>query len=153
MPRNHKEELIFGTIMCGLMVLGMSAYNLTIHNAFAIDRLLIGFIPGFIVAFILDNFIVGILAKKITFKLPLNLGKKWQVIITLSFFMVLGMVTLMSVYGLVAQGQFHGDILPKYLRAWGFNFIMALPLQLIIVGPISRYFLQKIQNNSDAKKA
>lgn len=57
--------------------------------------------------------------------------------------MVLGMVTLMSVYGLVAQGQLHGDILPKYLRAWGFNFIMALPLQLIIVGPISRYFLQK----------
>ena len=33
-----------------------------------------------------------------------------------------------------------------YLGAWGTNFIMALPLQLIIVGPFSRYILGLIQN-------
>lgn len=38
---------------------------------------MIGLLPEFIVAFILDVFVIGVLAKKIAFKLPLNPEKKY----------------------------------------------------------------------------
>lgn len=50
--------------MCFLMVLGMSVYNLWLHGDLYFSNLLIGLVPGFIVAFILDVFIVGVIAKK-----------------------------------------------------------------------------------------
>lgn len=81
MPTNKKEGIIFTVIMCSLMVIGMSTYNLFLHGNLNLSELLIGFIPGFIVAFILDVFIVGVVAKKIAFKLPINQNSKIQLII------------------------------------------------------------------------
>ena len=72
LPTNKKEGIIFTTMMCFLMVLGMSAYNLWLHQDLHLSSLLIGLVPGFVVAFILDVFIIGVLAKKIAFKLPVN---------------------------------------------------------------------------------
>ena len=56
------------------------------------------------------------------------------------------MVTFMSMFGLIMNGQMSSLTIATYLGAWGTNFIMALPLQLIIVGPFSRYILGLIQN-------
>ena len=60
--------------------------------------------------------------------------------------MIIGMVTFMSMFGLIMNGQMSSLTIATYLGAWGTNFIMALPLQLIIVGPFSRYILGLIQN-------
>ncbi len=103
MPTNKKEGIIFTTMMCFLMALGMSIYNLWLHNALHVSNLFIGLIPGFIVAFILDVFIVGVVAKKIAFKLPINKQNKMQMILTISCLMVLGMVTCMSLFGIVIE--------------------------------------------------
>lgn len=146
MPTNKKEGIIFTVIMCSLMVIGMSTYNLFLHGNLNLSELLIGFIPGFIVAFILDVFIVGVVAKKIAFKLPINQNSKIQLIIAISTLMIIGMVTFMSMFGLIMNGQMSSLTISTYLGAWGTNFIMALPLQLIIVGPFSRYILGLIQN-------
>lgn len=146
MPTNKKEGIIFTVIMCSLMVIGMSIYNLFLHGNLNLSELLIGFIPGFIVAFILDVFIVGVVAKKIAFKLPINQNSKIQLIIAISTLMIIGMVTFMSMFGLIMNGQMSSLTIATYLGAWGTNFIMALPLQLIIVGPFSRYILGLIQN-------
>jgi biotin transporter BioY len=145
-PTNKKEGIIFTVIMCSLMVIGMSTYNLFLHGNLNLSELLIGFIPGFIVAFILDVFIVGVVAKKIAFKLPINQNSKIQLIIAISTLMIIGMVTFMSMFGLIMNGQMSSLTIATYLGAWGTNFIMALPLQLIIVGPFSRYILGLIQN-------
>ena len=148
MPTNKKEGIIFTVMMCSLMVIGMSAYNLWVHNSLDIIELAIGFIPGFIVAFVLDVFIVGVVAKKLAFKLPINKNSKFQLIITISALMVIGMVTFMSVFGLLMNGNISSITFSDYLHAWGTNIIMALPLQLIIVGPVSRQVLSVIQKQS-----
>ena len=145
MPTNKKESLIFTSLMCSMMLMGMSVYNLLLHGHFSMGELLKGFIPGVIVAFILDEFVVGVLAKKIAFKLPINPEKKIQVILTITFCMVLGMVTCMSLFGIIIELGFPNKMLGLYLHAWKMNFIVALPLQLIIVGPISRKILASIQ--------
>ena len=54
-------------------------------------------------AFVLDVFIVGVVAKKIAFKLPINKQNKMQMILTISCLMVLGMVTCMSLFGIVIE--------------------------------------------------
>ena len=145
MPTNKKEGIIFTTMMCFLMVLGMSIYNLWLHNALHVSNLFIGLISGFIVAFILDVFIVGVVAKKIAFKLPINKQNKMQMILTISCLMVLGMVTCMSLFGIVIEQGIPEQFLSTYFTAWKMNAIMALPLQLLFVGPVSRAVLATIQ--------
>ncbi|WP_165005178.1 MULTISPECIES: DUF2798 domain-containing protein [unclassified Enterococcus] len=145
MPTNKKEGIIFTTMMCFLMVLGMSVYNLWLHQDLHMNSLLIGLVPGFVVAFILDVFIIGVLAKKIAFKLPVNKESKMQMILTISCLMVLGMVTCMSLFGVVMEQGIPDQLGAAYVDAWKMNVIVALPLQLIIVGPISRSVLKAIQ--------
>ncbi|MGG5315326.1 DUF2798 domain-containing protein [Enterococcus sp. AZ072] len=153
MPTNKKEGTIFTTLMCFLMVLGMSAYNLLIHQSFTLAALLTGLVPGFVVAFILDVFVVGVYAKKLAFKLPINREKKWQAIIAISSLMVIGMVTFMSLFGVMMEIGLTNHLFSDYLTAWKMNVIAALPLQLLFVGPFSRMILQKIQATNEETPA
>ena len=146
MPTNKKEGLIFTTLMCFLMVFGMSFYNLILHHSFSTSSLLFGIILGFIIAFMLDVFIVGVIAKKIAFNISfINKRNQISLIIVISCLMVIGMVTFMSVFGLVIENWINSFSLATYWHTWLMNFIVALPYQLIIVGPISRSILKKIQ--------
>ncbi|MFV0558739.1 MAG: DUF2798 domain-containing protein [Enterococcus sp.] len=148
MPRNKKEGIIFTTTMCFLMVLGMSCYNLVLHDDFHLSSLLLGLVPCFIVAFILDVFVVGVIAKKIAFTLPIAKANKGLLILTISTLMILGMVTFMSIFGMIIEGGIPANFLEVYRHTWVMNFIVALPYQLLLVGPFSRAFLGRIQRNS-----
>lgn len=134
MPTNKKEGMLFTTLMCFLMVFGMSTYNLLLHGEFSLYALSKGLLPGFI---------VGVLAKKIAFSLPFNKEKRLLLILTISSLMIIGMVTCMSLFGLLMEGQTLS--LSAYFQAWGLNFIVALPYQLLIVGPFSRMILTNYQ--------
>ncbi|MFC6295896.1 DUF2798 domain-containing protein [Lactiplantibacillus daoliensis] len=152
MPRNFKEEVVFTAIMAGLMVFVMTAYNVTMAQGFSnglILAILSGFPLGLVVAIILDLLVVGPIAKGLAFKYIINdyMRKKTILIgITISVLMVLGMVTCMSLFGIAVEGKLTGaHILATYGHTWIFNLIVALPLQLIIVGPIARGVLGKMQ--------
>ena len=149
MPRNKKEGIIFGITMCFLMVCGMSAYNLALVGKLSFTKFAIGLIPGFIVAFFFDTVIVGPVAKKLAFKLPIDRNNKLQTILAISLLMITGMVTFMSVFGILMRPELPENIIHAYFTAWGMNFIAALPLQLLLVGPISRLKLQMWQRYFD----
>ena len=151
MPRNKKEGIIFGVTMCFLMVCGMSTYNLALVGKLSYTKFVIGLIPGFIVAFFFDTVIVGPIAKKLAFKLPIDRNNKLQTILAISLLMITGMVTFMSVFGLLMRPELPENIIQAYFTAWGMNFIAALPLQLLLVGPISRLKLQMWQRYFDNK--
>lgn len=148
MPTNKKEGIMFTSLMCFCMVFGMSLYNLILHNSFSWINLFVGLLPGFVVAFILDVFIVGVVAKKLAFKLPINKESKVQLILTISCLMVVGMVTFMSLFGILFEGSISEGLLSAYLTAWKMNLIAALPLQLLLVGPFSRKILTTVQNKN-----
>ncbi|WP_137596738.1 DUF2798 domain-containing protein [Paucilactobacillus kaifaensis] len=154
MPRNLKEEVVFTAIMAGLMVFVMVCYNVMLVQGFTkgfIINSLSEYPGGLLVAIILDLLIVGPIAKGLAFKYIINDYMKKNVVligITISVMMVLGMVTCMSLFGIIMA---HNVSLASYLHAWGFNFIVALPLQLIVVGPIARSVLGKMQSVTDTK--
>lgn len=107
---------------------------------------------GLLVAIILDMLIVGPIAKGLAFKYIINEYMKKNVVligITISVMMVLGMVSCMSLFGIIMA---HNVSLASYFHAWRFNFIVALPLQLIVVGPIARAVLGKMQSVADVKQ-
>ena len=135
------------------MVLGMSIYNQLLYNDLSLVSLLTGLVPGFIVAFIVDSFVVGVVAKKIAFKLPINKQSKLQLIVTISCLMIIGMVSFMSMFGILIEGGIPANLGATYLHTWGMNFIVALPYQLLIVGPISRFVLGGIQASSQVENA
>ncbi len=159
MPKNFKEEVIFTLIMAGLMVLVMAGYNVALSDGFTsgyILEVLMGYPLALVVAIILDMLLVGPIAKKLFFNhiFKPEMEQKPAIIgICISVLMVAGMVTLMSAFGMIVTHNFAGNIFLTYLHTWGFNVLMALPLQLIIVGPIARAVLGAVQQrgeNSDS---
>lgn len=59
--------------------------------------------------------------------------------------MILGMVTLMSIFGIIMEGTPTTDsLLLLYCKTWALNIVVALPLQLLLVGPSSRFIFAKI---------
>lgn len=141
MPTNRKESLVFTMFMCAFMVFWMSVYNVSLHFGFsseAIKEAWLGFPLAYLFAILCDWVIVSKFAKSLAFKVVNPKSKPLIKIIMISFFMVCGMVILMSLYGAVEQAGISEQTLMVWLTNIPKNFIAALPLQLLIAGPFIR---------------
>ena len=99
-----------------MMVLGMSIWNLFMVGQLSLHHLALGYIPGFVTAFLLDVILVGPIVKSIAFRILKDHHKRWQKIITISGGMAVLMVTFMSFYGLFLQWHcYHTQYLSKRL--------------------------------------
>lgn len=154
MPTTKKEGLVFGVMMCFGMVIVMSTYNVMLNGGFShlpIKHVMVEMVMGFCVALILDLLVVGPLARKLTTTLPFNQSNKLAKILCMSSMMVLGMVFFMSIFGLtmmvLAQGVNGGNIFKLYGSIYLSNFIVAFPLQFLIMGPLVRYLFTKLIKN------
>lgn len=151
MPQNKRESLIFTVMMCFFMVLCMSIYNVSIQmDSFSMETIKeawLGMPVAYIVAMICDWFIVSRLAKRIAFKYLLKSDSFiLRKVITISCCMVIPMVIIMSMYGAIEvtiQSNEWGNLFGLWAENIPINFIMALPLQLIIAGPIVRTLFRK----------
>ena len=149
MGQTKFQKFIFTLMMCFFMVLGMTTYNIILNEGFhsnLLNNLLKDFWLGFIVALLLDIFIVGKLAKPLAFKIvkPNKETKQIKIIIAISSCMVVGMVLFMSIFGAIVSSGFTIDALKLYPLCVLRNFIMALPLNLLIVSPIVRFIFNKM---------
>jgi len=137
-------------MMCTGMVVVMMTFNLW-HNGLlskmSAFEILPQFILCFIIAFLVESFIVGPVARKIAFSLPFDKSNKILGVLAMSFFMVIGMVLIMSLYGMISAylgNQLNGaSLLSTYLHTIARNFSLALPYQMIILGPLVRYVFGK----------
>jgi hypothetical protein len=146
MPQNKRESLIYTFIMCFTMVFWMSMYNVTLHTgSFSLDvvrEAWIGFPIAYIFAMLCDWFLVSGLAKGFAFKFLVKPDSSpLKKVIAVSCCMVVPMVIIMSMYGAVEICTKTGawnTLLIIWLTNIPKNFIMALPFQLIIAGPLVR---------------
>ncbi|MGG7177401.1 DUF2798 domain-containing protein [Clostridium paraputrificum] len=152
MGQTKFQKFAFTLMMCFGMVLGMTIYNMILneglHSNF-FNHLLKDFWLGFFVALLLDIFVVGRLAKPIALKIvkPNENTKQIKVILAISTSMVVGMVLLMSMYGAIVAVGFNSTALKIYPLCIARNFIVALPLNLLIVSPLVRLSFGKIFSN------
>lgn len=147
MGRNKKEALIFTSMMCFCMVVFMSFYNVIIANGFN-SRLFmdvaVGLLPALAVALFCDIVVVGRIAKGLAFKIVKPSAPQIRKVLTISCFMVCGMVILMSLYGTLAHFGFGDNFFRHYFSILGLNFICALPLQLLVAGPLTRFLFSRM---------
>nr|WP_319272817.1 DUF2798 domain-containing protein [uncultured Draconibacterium sp.] len=147
MGETKLQQNLFTVMMCLGMVFGMTLYNIILHNGFSGEVFGILFKEiwlVFIVAFILDLFVVGPIAKKQVFKLLKPGTNKIKIILCIASTMVVSMVLLMSIFGSVLMEGFTLNALKIYPQTVLLNFIFALPLNLLIVSPVVRTVFSKI---------
>ena len=149
MPTTKKESIIFGMIMCFGMVLVMSFYNLYLNGMLGqmtFIKTTLDLTIGYVIALLLDIFVVGPNAKKIALKLTEQTEKPLHKILAISIFMVLGMAFFMSIYGLITTyihvSPVSDSMILDFLVIFGKNLIVAAPLQIIIMGPVVRYIFK-----------
>ncbi|MEF7655184.1 DUF2798 domain-containing protein [Bacillus thuringiensis] len=159
MPTTRKENLQFGMMMCLGMVIVMTFYNLLMNGSggqIHIKEIALELLIGFIIALLIEISIVGPCAKKIVFMLPFDKSKKINIIIAMATAMVIGMVFFMSFFGMIMMhlhGGLQGDsFVSIYFSIFIKNFIMAYPLQLIIMGPLVRFLFAKFVLKNKAVK-
>ena len=152
MPQNKRESFIYTVIMCFTMVLWMSIYNVILHtgtfNAQVIKDAWLGGPIAYVFAACMDWFVVSGLAKGFAFKYLVKPDSSTlRKVISVSCSMVVPMVIIMSFYGAVEASIRMGDfsnVLFIWLTNIPKNFVMALPFQLIIAGPLVRKVFRTI---------
>lgn len=156
MPTNKRESLIFMVSMCFCMVLWMSIYNVArsagVVNMDVVSQAWLGFPVAYVFAMICDHFIASPLAMKAAFKFIVRPNSSPRVVtVAVSSCMVVPMVVIMSLFG-VFEGATHmpggiAAVLPSVPMLWlqniGWNFIMALPFNLLVAGPIVRALFRR----------
>lgn len=147
MGRNKKEALVFTSIMCFWMVLVMCFYNVALSTGFTpaiFKEAAAAFLPALAVALVLDIFLVGKIAKGLAFKLLKPNAHPVQKVLLISTFMVCGMALCMSLFGTLMHQGFSLDLPLRWLKTYGLNLLAALPLQLLIVGPLTRFIFTRL---------
>ncbi len=153
MPKTKKESFIFTLMMCAFMVLFMSIYNVGLHMGFSREMLrevVVGFPIAYVVALVCDWFIVSKTAKKIAFSIVKPHSAPLKKIMAISSCMVCGMVILMSLYGAVEAVGFSKQLFAVWIKNIPVNFVMALPLQLLVAGPIIRFLFSQLRLSENA---
>ena len=144
MPRNKRESLIYTVLMCFTMVLWMSIYNVTLHmgalNLTTIREAWIGFPIAYVFAMCMDWFVVSGPAKGFAFRFLVKpespvLHKVIAVSCPWSFRWSIQPVRALE--GCVKSGDLC-PLLIIWLTNIPKNFVMALPFQLIVAGPLVR---------------
>lgn len=146
MPKHKRESLIYTVMMCFVMVLWMSVYNVTLHmGQFGVETLKeawLGFPVAYIFAMVFDWFVVSGAAKAFAFRFLVKPDSSvLQKAIAVSGCMVIPMVIIMSFYGgveaCIKSGEW-GSLLLIWLTNIPKNFIMALPFQLLIASSVGK---------------
>lgn len=141
MGKNNKENFVFTLLVCTMMVLGMSLFNIglkaDLRNVPPLE-FIVCFLTIFFIALPIEWFVVGRIAKKISFFLTKDTDPMMKKILFISFFIVLGMSSSMTLISLVIFDSVSWQLPSEFLGLWGKNFVVALTLQIIVVGPVAR---------------
>lgn len=143
MPKNKFQEVIFTVIMVFFMVYAMICYNISLNTG-GMSNYVFGaafhelIIMGPI-AFILDFFIVGHIAKAKAFKI-INPQKDnpFHIVLAISVVSIILMCPLMSLAATILFKNAGKEFIAVWLQTTALNFPMAFFWQLCFAGPIVR---------------
>lgn len=148
MPRSKKEGHWLSIIMSLIMIYVMAALNNDVKiGAFvasswvlALQRLPLGFLVGIIC----DLCICTPLSRKIVASIARENDREIYLVFILRFCMVVLMTVFMTVFGIIASGEFGIAGVRSFFTYLPYNFTIALPIQMIIVAPLSLRLARKI---------
>ena len=148
MPKTKMESVVFTAVTAWIMVYIMTLYNTVLAtDSFTNATFLIalkGMWVEFIIIFLCAFFLSSRVAKFFAFRVVKPGDRPIAIILTIQVFTVVCQVALASIIGLYHGYGFDGNWLPNYLMTYCRNFVMALPVQLLIAGPIARWIFRRV---------
>ena len=143
MPKNKVQEVIFTILMVLVMVYAMICYNIAIETGGMTNMV---FLHAFRelpimgpIAFLLDFFLVGGLAKKAAFRIvDPEKDNPFHLVLAISAVSVLLMCPLMSLAATLLFKNAGSQFIAVWLETTALNFPMAFFWQLCFAGPFVR---------------
>lgn len=146
MPKTKLERIFFTAGTAFFMVYGMTIYNTVLANGTFTNRTFLDALTHmwveYGIIFLLAFFVAGAIAPKLAFWVVQPGDRPICIVFAIQTFTVILMVAFASVIGLFHAHGFSANVIPNYIVTYCKNFIMALPLQLILVGPLARFLFR-----------
>ncbi len=158
MPKNLFQEIVFTVMMVFVMVYAMICYNIALNiGGMTNEVFLLAFKELVImgpIAFVLDIFLVGRIAKYKTFKIinP-ERDNPFFIVLGISVISVIFMCPLMSLAATILFKNAGSQFVAVWLQTTAMNFPMAFFWQLIYAGPIVRFIFRHIFRENEAVQA
>ena len=139
---------MFTLITAWMMVYVMTLYNIVLASGTFTNATFFIALKGmwveYIIIFLCADFISSHVAKYFAFRVVQPGDRPIFIIFFVQIFTVVSQVALASILGVIKSSGLTDQFIPDYLVAYCKNFVMALPLQLIIVGPLARLIFRSI---------
>lgn len=156
MPKTTGESIFFTAVTAWLMVYVMTLYNTVLAMGSFTNQTFLTALKGmwieFIIIFLLAYFVSGHIAKYFAFRVVQPDDRPIFIIFAIQIFTVVAQVAFASIIGVYHGFGFTGNFVPDYLTTYCKNFIMALPLQLFIAGPLARLIFRSIFRRNEKKR-
>lgn len=153
MPRNKFEDVIFTAIMATIMVYGMVVYNVALNTGGVTGATFVRALhelPIMVpIAFILEFFIVGKLAKMLAFTVVRPTDRPQVITYAISICICCIMCPTMS---LIATFLFKTPSFGTWVQTFGMNFPMAICYQMFYCGPFVRLIFRLIFRRNEKKE-
>ena len=154
MPKTKFHSVVFTAITAWIMVYIMTLYNTVLASGsftnFTFLIVLKEMWIEFIIIFLCAFFISSHIAKKFAFRVMKPGDRPIFIIFAIQIFTVVCQVALASILGVYHGYGFTAQFIPNYLTTYCRNFIMALPVQLFIAGPVARGLFRAIFKSEKA---
>lgn len=142
MPKTKFESVVFTAVTAWTMVYIMTLYNKVLDSgSFTNDtfRIALQAMWGeYVLSFLCAFFISSRVSKVFAFRIVQPGDRPIAVIFAIQVFTVVSQVALMSILGVFERFGVTNQFIPNYIYNYCLNFLMALPAQLLISGPIAR---------------
>lgn len=106
----------------------------------------------YIIIFLCAFFISSHVAKYFAFRVVKPGDRPIAIIFAIQIFTVVCQVALASILGVWYGYGFTSQFIPNYLVTYCKNFIMAMPVQLFIAGPVARWIFRLIFKRGGDKR-
>jgi hypothetical protein len=141
MPQNKREDLIFTVLCVAFMCIVMLTYNMILVMGFTwemVKTTCMLYPLTFAVCFCVDYFIACPVSTGIMKKIGPKIKSPLLGVMVFQFFTVCQIAILESFYGSLVQVGFTSAVWLCWLHHIPLNFIMALPVMLLVCSPLMR---------------
>lgn len=149
MPKTKFQEVVFTVLMVFVMVYAMICYNISLNMGGMQNQIFLNAFHELIImgpiAFILDFFIVGSIAKRTAFRI-VNPQKEnpFHLVLAISAVSVAWMCPFMSLAATILFKDSGNQFIAVWFQTTALNFPMAFFWQIFFAGPLVRFIFSLI---------
>lgn len=155
LPRNGKEGLLYGTIICTLTAMFMTTLSVILFEGTFNKEVLLTILKMlpimWIIAMVLEPVLVGRIAEKLVGVFTKPTDSFNAKILFRILFTVLGMSALMTLIGGIVVNGISSDTFSDWLQNWPRNFVIVLIAESLVIQPIARFAMVKLHESQDGK--